>query len=105
MEHPAWKHYLALLERVFEQQAKELATGLPHDKYLIQCGAVYALQRMYDLPDQIIAKSRQQEEMKNVQSRLVARDADQRTSIFLNTPWWDQYIRDTARATFGEPRR
>ena len=95
---PAWKHYLRALEAVAERQAAELASGLPHDRYLFACGALYALRRLYTLTDDVLAVTSTIKEISDVRQRANAERTGNASSVFLNTPWWDAYVRDSVDA-------
>jgi hypothetical protein len=92
------------LEAVFEQQARHLASGLPHDQYLFTCGALYAIQRIYNLPQDILNAVTSAEEFDNVRKRSDADRLRRAANTFVSTPWWDTYIRDAAsRRANGAP--
>jgi hypothetical protein len=86
------------LEAVCEREAAQLATGLPHDRYLFQCGVLYALRRAYSLSNDIVTATNNLEEMTNARSRSAAVAEQRRANTFLNTPWWDGYQSDAANA-------
>lgn len=91
---PSWPHYLAALEALADQQTNELASGLPHDRYLFTCGALYALRRAYTLADDIVTLTRNLKEIHDVRERANAEHQQRTASAFINTPWWDQFVRD-----------
>lgn len=94
-------HYSALVERVTLEQVEVLLHALPHEKYLFQCGVVFACRRLSELPTQILAKVTELETHANVRDRAAAADADTARLTFLNTPWWDAYLRDAHASTTG----
>ena len=85
---------LPLLERIHEQQAEVLLQGLDHEKYLFQCGVVYAIRRLYQLPNEILTKVTELEARQD--ARVSADRSRDGRSIFLNSPWWESYIADSA---------
>src|SRR5438445_8054302 len=99
LQSPQYPHYLALLERVLCTQLERLVSALPHDQYLFQCGVVYATRRLIELPDQITAKVTELEAHANARERAANNARDARGAAFLNTPWWDAYVRDSAAAS------
>ncbi len=96
---PHWKHYVAVLDRLGEQQAAVLASGLDHDKYLFVSGALTALRRVYTIADDLIAAAATLKEHEHARDRTAsaARHAD----TFVNTPWYDSWRGDTADASRG----
>jgi len=99
LQSPQYPHYLALLERVLCTQLERLVSALPHDQYLFQCGVVYATRRLIELPDQITAKVTELEAHANARNRAANNARDARGAAFLNTPWWDAYVRDSLAAS------
>jgi hypothetical protein len=85
---PAYQALLGLQERVFDQQARILFTALPHDKYLFQCGVVFAIQRLIELPDEIIATVTKSEDHAHARDTSETDRSDGNTA-YLNTPWAD----------------
>ena len=98
---PAWTHYLQALQAVAEQQAAELASGLPHDKYLFTCGALHALRRAYTLIDDVVTATQNITELTDARQRASAERERRARNVFLNTPWYDGYIRDRIAADAG----
>lgn len=94
---PAWPRYLAVLERLGEQQAAELASGLPHDRYLFASGALTALRRVFTLADDLIAASETIKEHHNARDAKQLRAARRHADTFVNTPWYDGWRRDATR--------
>jgi hypothetical protein len=92
--HPHWKHYVAVLERVAEAQASELASALPHDRYLFTCGSLTALRRVYTLVDDLLASASKLQEMTDARQRNAADAAARTARTFVNTPWYDGWKRD-----------
>ena len=92
---PQWPRYLAVLERVAEQQASLVASGLDHDKYLFSCGALTALRRIYTLADDLVASAANLKEIQDGRERTVARAEQRRASTFVNTPFFDGWKRDS----------
>jgi hypothetical protein len=92
--HPHWKHYAALLERVAEAQAAELASALPHDRYLFTCGALTALRRVSSLVDDLLASASKLQEMTDARTRNTADAAARTARTFVNTPWYDGWRAD-----------
>ena len=90
---PQWQRYLRVLERVGEQQASEVASGLAHDRYLFACGALNAIRRVYTLVDDVLATAAQTQEIANARQRTDADRAARTASTFLNTPWYDSWRR------------
>jgi hypothetical protein len=95
---PHWKHYLRALEATCERQVAELASGLPHDRYLFTCGALYALRRLYTLTDDVLAVTQTIKETADARQRASAERQGRASNVFLNTPWYDQYVRDRVDA-------
>ena len=100
-QSPHWLHYKQLLETVTLNNVEQLLLALPHERYLFQCGVVFACRRLMELPDQILAKVTELEDHKNARDRINANVEDARGDIFLNTPWYDSYVRDAASRTGG----
>lgn len=72
-----------------EQQAAELTSGLPHDRYLFTSGALTALYRVFRLVDDLIAATEKLEALTNDRTkRDRARDV-RHANTFVNTPWYD----------------
>lgn len=90
---PQWPHFLAALEALAEQQASEVASGLPHDRYLFASGALTALRRVYTLVDDLIATAANLKEISDARERQFASAEQRRASSFLNTPWYDGWRR------------
>lgn len=99
----AWPRYLQVLARLGEQQASELASGLPHDRYLFASGALTALRRVYTLVDDIVAAATKIEELEHARDRKSARNAARHADTFVNTPWYDGWRADATSPT--ESRR
>lgn len=89
--HPSWAAYSALLESVADQTFAELVRGLPHEQYLAKCGEIQMLQRIRDLPEQLLAKVTELEDQQHARPDRTS-DAGLRT--FLNTPWYDSASAD-----------
>ena len=86
---------LPLLDKVHEQQAEVLLQGLDYEKYLFQCGVVYAIRRLYQLPNENLTKVT---ELETRQDARINRDRSRDgRSIFVNTPWYESYTRDTGK--------
>lgn len=79
-----------------EQQANELASGLPHDKYLFASGALTALRRIYTLTDDILAAAATLKELDDDRTEHERRSAERASTRFLNTPWYDGWRANTA---------
>jgi hypothetical protein len=97
-QSPHWPHYQALLETVALNNVEQLLRAQPHDAYLFTCGVVFACQRLMELPDLVLAKVTELEDHANARTRIEADYERSRADTFLNTPWWDSYVRDSARA-------
>ena len=95
---PHWPHYLRALEALADSQLSELAGGLPHDRYLFTCGALFAIRRCYQFPDDVLTAVTSLKEINDVRSRATAERESRTRNTFLNTPWWDSYVHDAARA-------
>lgn len=94
---PHWPRYLSVIERLGEQQALTLSSGLEYDKYLFASGALTALRRVYVLADELIAAAQSLEARKHDRTQRTA-DADRKHAAgFVNTPWYDQWRADAAR--------
>ena len=89
--HPSWKAYSALLESVADQTFAQLVQGLPHEPYLAKCGEIQMLQRIRDLPEQLIAKVLDLEDPRHARTRP---EPDAGLRHFLNTPWYDSASAD-----------
>ena len=98
-QSPHWPHYQALLETVTLNNVEVLLRSLPHEQYLFYCGVVFACRRLMELPDAILAKVTELEDHANVRNRIDADFQRARADTFLNTPWWDDYVRDSASRT------
>ena len=101
LQSPPYLHYSAVLERVLCTQVDALLSALPHDRYLFQCGVVYATRRLIELPHDILAKVTELEAHANARDRAAANARDAQGAAFLNTPWWDAYVRDASAAASG----
>ena len=99
LQSPQYPAYSALLERVLAQQVETLLSALPHDQYLFYCGAVYATRRLIELPADILSKVTDLKEHANARERAAANARDAQGLAFLNTPWWDAYVRDSLAAS------
>lgn len=85
---PAFKHYSAALERLYETNLAALLRGLPHDGYLFQCGVCTAIEQIARLPADL------SEKVKALDARPHAQpDADLGALVFANSPFWDAYRR------------
>ena len=93
---PQWAHYATLLERIGEQQASELVSGLAHDRYLFASGALTALRRVFTLVDDLLVSASKLEEITDARNRTAAEHAARASRAFLNTPWYDGWKRDRA---------
>ena len=91
-----WPHFLRVLERLGEQQASTLASGVVHEKYLFASGALTALRRVYTLADDLIAAATNIEELAHARDRKSARSAARYADTFVNTPWYDGWRADAA---------
>lgn len=91
-----WPRYLAVLTRLGEQQASELTSGLPHDKYLFTAGAFTALRRVFTLTDDLIAAATKIEELSNARDRTNAARVVRNATSFVNTPWYAGWRSDAA---------
>lgn len=91
---PHWKHFTTALERLGEQQAAELASGLPHDKYLFASGAFTALRRVYTLADDLIAAAAHLKEHSNARDAKHADLNARHAASFVNSPWYEQWRAD-----------
>ena len=89
-----WPRYIAVIERLGEQQAVTLTSGLPHEKYLFASGALTALRRVYTLADDLIAAATNIEELAHARDRKSAVNAARHADTFVNTPWYDGWRRD-----------
>ena len=98
---PQWRHYLRVLDGLGEQQASELASALPHDRYLFTCGSLYALRRVYSLVSDVLAATKSLKEIEHVRVRASLERERRAANAFLNTPWWDAYQRDSAAREAG----
>lgn len=87
---PAWRHFSAVLEKVYEQQLAALLRGMEHDAYLFQCGVCYGLERVAKLPQEITDKVRELDGRKEAAGATEGRAGD---AIFANTPFWDAWRR------------
>jgi hypothetical protein len=92
---PQWPRYLAVLERVAEQQASVLVSGLDHDKYLFGCGALTATRRIFTLVDDLMVAADNLKEIQDDRSRTARRAEQRRASTYLNTPFYDGWRRDS----------
>lgn len=99
VQSPQYPSYLELLERVTWQHVEQLTKALPHDQYLFTCGVVFACRRLTELPQEILAKVTELEDHANARNRAANNARDAQGAAFLNTPWWDSYIQDAARAS------
>lgn len=93
---PHWKHYLVVLERLGEQHAAELASGLPYDKYLFTSGAFTALRRVFTLADDLIVAASTLKEHTNVRERKLADRNARHAAAFVNTPWYESWRAERA---------
>src|SRR5207302_1183787 len=76
LQSPPYLHYSAVLERVLCTQVDALLSALPHDRYLFQCGVVYATRRLIELPHDILAKVTELEAHANARDRAAANARD-----------------------------
>ena len=95
---PQWPHFLRALEALAASQLSELTNGLAHDRYLFACGALTALRRVATFPVDVLASTANLKEIDNVRSRTDAARQQRTANAFLNTPWWDAFVRDSTRA-------
>lgn len=96
-ESAHWKHFATVLERLGEQQAAELSSGLDHDKYLFASGAFTALRRVSTLADDLIAAAAHLKEHTNARERKSAERTARHAASFVNTPWFDSWRADATR--------
>ena len=89
-----WATYSRLLERVAEQELRELLGAKEHDRYLFVCGALYAIKRIAQAPAFVATYL---EELRSRDRTRRSADADARARaglIFTNTPWYDAWQSD-----------
>ena len=94
---PHWPRYVAIIERLGEQQALTLASGLEHDKYLFASGALTALRRVYVLADELLAAAQSLEDRKHDRTERNATADRKHAAGFVNTPWYDSWRADATR--------
>ena len=95
-EIPAYRHYLAALGHLYENNLAAMLRGLTHDAYLFQCGACYALEQIARLPGDLTDKTRELDARHTAATSPA--DTDAASVIFANTPFWDAYQRFGRRA-------
>lgn len=94
-----WARYIAVIERLGEQQASTLVSGVAHEKYLFASGALTALRRVYTLADDLIAAATNIEELAHARDRHVADANAKYADTFVNTPWYDSWRADRPSRT------
>ena len=94
---PHWKHFATVLERLGEQQAAELSSGVPHEKYLFASGAFTALRRISTLADDLIAAAANLKEHTDARQRKLAAATARNAATYVNTPWYDGWRTDASR--------
>lgn len=94
LQSPQWRSYSALLERVTLANLDHLLTALPHDQYLFYCGVVFACRKLTELPETVLAKVSHLEGLNDARERITAAEPGAESAAFLNTPWWDSFVRD-----------
>lgn len=99
VQSPQYPNYLALLEQVTLNNVEQLCRALPHDQYLFYCGVVFACRRLMELPHEVLAKVTEMEDHANARERAAHNARDAVGAAFLNTPWWDSYVRDSVNAS------
>ena len=101
VQSPQYPSYLELLERVTWQNVEQLTKALSHDQYLFTCGVVFACRRLTELPHEILAKVTELEDHANARSRAANLARDAQGAAFLNTPWYESWVRDSEAGTNG----
>ncbi len=96
-ESPHWKRYIGVLERLGEQQAATLSSGLDHNKYLFACGALTAIRRVYSLVDDLLAGATQIKELQNDRTKREHVAARRVANTFVNTPFYDGFAAEQSR--------
>lgn len=94
-EETPYKHYLAALERVYENHVSAMLRGLTHDAYLFQCGVCFALEQIARLPDDLTNKTRELDGRHTADTTTTANNGGAAT--FTSTTWWDEYQRRARR--------
>ena len=95
LAHPSWKVYSVLLERVGEHLLTEMMRGVAHEQYLATCGELKMLERLIELPQVILNKVTEMGDREDARQRISATAAEDRANAFVNTPFWDAFVRDT----------
>jgi len=80
---PEWASYLALLERLYERHALRLKSGLPHEDYCQEIGALAAIEEMATYADKVALKL---EEVHDHAQRVKRPDVDRR-AILADSHW------------------
>ncbi len=80
-----------MLERLFQAEAARLASPLKAREHAFTCGVVHALRVCAGIPEHLAVKL---EEHHDIARRTAVRPDDPGT--FLNTPFWQSYVEDTA---------
>ena len=89
-----YKHYLAAVEHLYENNLSAMLRGLTHDAYLFQCGVCFALEQIAALPGDLALKLRESDARHTTDSTGLSADA---SAVFVNTPFWDAYQQRGAR--------
>lgn len=89
---PAYRHYSAALEHLYDTQLRQMLRPMAHDAYLFQCGVLYAIEAIAALPYDLNLKLEEWNARTNGKPVEPAGD-----SIFTNTPFYDAYRRLGAR--------
>ena len=83
-----FKHYLAALEVLYENNVSVLLRGVSHEQYMFQCGVCFAIEQIAALPADLTLKLRELDARHT--STPAPADA---SAIFANTPFWTEYQR------------
>jgi thymidylate synthase len=73
------------LERVAQSEYDQLARGLPHDEYLVQCGRYQSARRQVDLVDTLIHQLKDTDERERAAAQHTR---DHLKSVTYGTPHW-----------------
>ena len=100
-EGTPYKHYLAALEALYENNVSALLRGIPHEAYMFQCGVCFAIEQIAALPVDLTLKLRELDARHSAKSPDASESA---SAVFANTPFWDAYQRLHPRARqYGGP--
>jgi hypothetical protein len=86
---PAWRHYSAVVEQVWEQETERVLRGLAQDEYQKTVGFLSGLRKAVSLPDHLLqAADAAAKDLERVQSRPLADLAQRLRDATVGTRWF-----------------